>query len=483
MDPMDDEREDSHGYTEKVNDLLKDIRGGSVHMPVGGFKKVPSIESLSVVGGKVQSVWKVVLTGGPCGGKTTSLSVLADKLMSHGFKVYTVPENATMFSTAGAGFPVNSNQEHQLTWETSRMIVQMQMEDSYEAIARASSQPTVILCDRGVVDARAYMDDSTWERVMIEMGWDDSAFIDDRYDLVLHMVTTAIGAPRYYVNTVYRHETPEQAAALDRKIQAAWKGHKKNIQIDNSTGYDEKIQRVWDTLCSVVDITVPSNSVTFELSTEVVREDFSKHLPHLERVQTTLVFLQNTKPELQSFLRTRKQNNSFSFTLGRKLPERYTERHISQKEFLALLKLAHTQYNPIEFDKLLWMEQNQTGSYFYELSHHVSLHTSFCTLKIETSGTISTSLESLPEWLRPHITKDITNDPDWELFEMVKRISHKKCPRCKQPGERSEDGSNAVKCSCGCVWCFFCVTDCSGEAALHFDGEDSPCQEKHTLPE
>jgi len=39
--------------------------------------------------------YKVMLTGGPCGGKTTALKLLADACREKGFTVYQVPECAT----------------------------------------------------------------------------------------------------------------------------------------------------------------------------------------------------------------------------------------------------------------------------------------------------------------------------------------------------------------------------------------------------
>jgi hypothetical protein len=48
-----------------------------------------------------------------------------------------------------------------VTFETSLMQTQMNLEDSFAAIAQASGKPTVLLCDRGVMDAKAYLDDYT----------------------------------------------------------------------------------------------------------------------------------------------------------------------------------------------------------------------------------------------------------------------------------------------------------------------------------
>ena len=40
-------------------------------------------------------LWEFVLTGGPCAGKTTALSVIEQVLSKKGFKVIIVPETAT----------------------------------------------------------------------------------------------------------------------------------------------------------------------------------------------------------------------------------------------------------------------------------------------------------------------------------------------------------------------------------------------------
>ena len=43
---------------------------------------------------------RVVLTGGPCGGKTTCLSHLSDHLSRLGLRTYSVPEAATLLFTS-----------------------------------------------------------------------------------------------------------------------------------------------------------------------------------------------------------------------------------------------------------------------------------------------------------------------------------------------------------------------------------------------
>lgn len=49
-------------------------------------------------------VYKLVLTGGPCGGKTTGQERLATFFENLGWKVFTVPETATILLGGGVKF-------------------------------------------------------------------------------------------------------------------------------------------------------------------------------------------------------------------------------------------------------------------------------------------------------------------------------------------------------------------------------------------
>jgi tRNA uridine 5-carbamoylmethylation protein Kti12 len=47
-------------------------------------------------------ITRICLTGGPCAGKTTALSTLAEALTKQGFRVLQVPEAATLMMKGGA---------------------------------------------------------------------------------------------------------------------------------------------------------------------------------------------------------------------------------------------------------------------------------------------------------------------------------------------------------------------------------------------
>ena len=57
--------------------------------------------------------WRLVLTGGPCGGKTTAQNRLATFFESLGWRVFRVPECATILLNGGV--PESLVQTHHVT--------------------------------------------------------------------------------------------------------------------------------------------------------------------------------------------------------------------------------------------------------------------------------------------------------------------------------------------------------------------------------
>lgn len=61
--------------------------------------------------GKTPMVYKLVLTGGPCSGKTTGQTRLATFFENLGWKVFRVPETATILFSGGIRFAEMSKEE------------------------------------------------------------------------------------------------------------------------------------------------------------------------------------------------------------------------------------------------------------------------------------------------------------------------------------------------------------------------------------
>ena len=114
------------------------------------------------------NVYRIVLTGGPCAGKTTALARLSGFLSERGFRVFTVPEMATMLFVNGASIAdlVKHGDPAVMAFQRAVIDSQLAVEDAFGRVAAATGSPSVLLCDRGVLDGAAYMRRDLWKDLM-----------------------------------------------------------------------------------------------------------------------------------------------------------------------------------------------------------------------------------------------------------------------------------------------------------------------------
>lgn len=195
-------------------------------------------------------VFQIVLTGGPCGGKSSTMLHL-DKVLreDHGFDVYLCPEVPTLLLNAGCRYPGYFGDERELVqFEVSLVELQLQMELSMVQIAQSTGRPSVILYDRGLLDFAAYTPQEKWAQVMNHNQWicDGILHCATKYDLILHLETAARGAEHAFsrggVAATSKQEV-DDARELDRKLLACWRGHPHQRMIDNSTDFSGKLAR------------------------------------------------------------------------------------------------------------------------------------------------------------------------------------------------------------------------------------------------
>jgi transcriptional regulator with XRE-family HTH domain len=100
---------------------------------------------------------KIVITGGPCAGKSTAMSWVQNAFTQMGYTVLFVPETATELITGGvAPWTCGTNAEYQ----KCQLKLQIEKENIFEQAARTMAVDKIlIVCDRGVLDNKAYMDD------------------------------------------------------------------------------------------------------------------------------------------------------------------------------------------------------------------------------------------------------------------------------------------------------------------------------------
>ena len=170
---------------------------------------------------------RVVLTGGPGGGKTAVLELIRQSFCEH---VRVLPEAASIVFSGG--FPREDDEACRRAAQRAIYYVQRELENA--ALGHGAA---IILCDRGTIDGLAYWPgspDSLWQSV----GTTASEEIA-RYDAVIHLRTPSLELGYNHQNPV-RTESAEAALAIDAKIFQAWSTHSKRSVVESSADFLDK---------------------------------------------------------------------------------------------------------------------------------------------------------------------------------------------------------------------------------------------------
>ncbi len=183
----------------------------------------------------------IVLTGGPCGGKSSALPFLKTELEKCGWRVLTVGETATDLMQSGitpTGMKDWVDYQH---LNTDYMLFKHNLFFK-AAEMMPDDKPTVVLFDRGINDCLAYAENDLFKQSLAKYGL-TPIVARDRYGAVFHLTTAADGAEQFYTlkNNSSRTETPEQAIALDRKTLSCWMGHPHLRVISNRGDFQQKL--------------------------------------------------------------------------------------------------------------------------------------------------------------------------------------------------------------------------------------------------
>ena len=197
---------------------------------------------------------RIVLTGGPCAGKTTALVKIIEHFSSLGYKVFIIPEVPTLFSQAGMDY-LTDNYAFFYEGEKATLEMQIALEEKFTRIAETIEEPTIIVCDRGTMDISAYMKPAMWQDITSALST-DSERLRARYDAVLHLVSAADGAEQFYTTATNAERTEglELARELDKKVISAWSEHPRLRVINNHENFDTKINRVLQEISNVLEI-------------------------------------------------------------------------------------------------------------------------------------------------------------------------------------------------------------------------------------
>ncbi len=189
-------------------------------------------------------------TGGPCAGKTTILSCIADRLMDYGYNPFMVPEAATLI--IGGNIKYGNPYLQKAIYRT-----QMHFFKTFNEAASHKDR-SVILHDRGVLDNLAYMDEEKFRTLILPQKLE--YLRDSQFKGIIHLQTAAIDAEKFYTlrNNTARSETLEEARGIDQRLLQAWNGHPKHVTIANKgIDFEQKKRMAVEATLSILGIPVP----------------------------------------------------------------------------------------------------------------------------------------------------------------------------------------------------------------------------------
>jgi CYTH domain-containing protein/predicted ATPase len=367
---------------------------------------------------------RVCLTGGPGAGKTEISSHLTQILEERGYKVFFVPETPTELILNGIK---PDNTLSIVDFQNFVLDKQLSKESLYNRLANYYNPDKIIIFyDRGILDAKAYIDDDTFSKMI--KGRDLTyADIYSHYDAVLHLVTAANGAEKFYQwndptkegtgNNAARSESPEQAREKDVKTLNAWVGHPHLRVFDNSTDFKGKIKRVVDEVFALLGEPVPKEIERKYLIKMPTTEEISQ-LGCISETNIIQTYLKQQSFRTERRVRqrgTKESGFTFYYTekteigLGTRIEK---EERISQSEYISYLTESDITLHQISKTRRCFIYDKR----YFELDIY-PFDNNYAILEIEVND-INEQF-SLPPFT---VVKEVTSDNRFKNHSLAKTL-------------------------------------------------------------
>lgn len=366
----------------------------------------------------MNTVFRIVLTGGPGAGKTTSLAHIQDRLENLGFKVFIVPEAATLLLNGGFRIIRDNFREH-IHFQVSLLTMQVTNEDLFfkaaERFAAREGKSCVVICDRGVLDAKGFMTETEWDAVLDATGSTTSQLRDKRYDAVIHLESAAVSAPQFYTraNNAARQEDVGEAALFDARVQSAWIGAPRFRIIRSRENFADKMKELDNVITQIVGVPLSVETERRFLVKEV--KSIPVQFQRFHVVQDYLV----SNSENTERVRRRSQDGVHTYTHTVKHPRVNgqcieEERKIDALEYDTLLARKDPARNTIDKHRTCFLHE---GKYF-ELDEYNKPDHNLVILEVELDSIDDKVI--LPDFIE--VEKEITNDDEnYSNYSLAKK--------------------------------------------------------------
>jgi CYTH domain-containing protein len=275
----------------------------------------------------------------------------------------------------------------------------------------------LIVCDRGMLDNKAYMKEAEFRSLLQDMGTNETEARDE-YDAVFHLVTAAKGKEEVYTlaNNAARTETIEQAREKDDQIIAAWTGHPQFRIIDNSTEFEEKLERLLKEISSFLGEPEP-----YEIERKYLIQypDIKKleSMSNCSKVNITKTYLK-CEDGKERRIRARGNDGEYIYYLTEKtqispMKRVEIERKLTQDEYLKYLMEADTKLHTIKKTRYCLTENSK----YYEIDIYPEWDKQ-AIIEIELND--ENEKVEIPDYIK--VIKEVTEDENYRNYNMSSKM-------------------------------------------------------------
>ena len=191
---------------------------------------------------------KILITGGACAGKTTSLKIIKKFLEEKGYKVLVVEEVPTMLINKGITSQKIGRMQFQELIIKTQIINEREYNDKYK-----NEDKTIVIFDGSPIDCLKFITRKELDDIIknYDITYDD---IIGNYDGIIFLQTIAKKYPELYSNENNKARLTDVEGAIKRndKILKKYKKYDKTYVINNYKNFDKKEEKIIDSISKII---------------------------------------------------------------------------------------------------------------------------------------------------------------------------------------------------------------------------------------
>ena len=359
----------------------------------------------------MKTIKKIVFTGGPCSGKTTFMSRAEEIFGERGYRVIIDNESATDLISGGIS-PATLGM-----YEFQKYVVSLQLAKEkicLQAAEEIEGDKVLMLIDRALLDNESYVGHDAYCKILedFDINYDE---INSRYDMVVHLVTSAKGKEEAYSfsTNASRYETIDQARSMDDTALEAWKNHPNRVVVGNETDFEVKMRKAIQSIFEYLGDEKPVEKFKkylVEIDENVLES--LKNETNFSHVHIVQHYLNSTVGN-ERRIRKRERNGStlYYYTEAKVITtnERIKkDRIISERQYFEYMPEADSKLKPIDKERY---------SFIYD-GHFFKLDVFRFD---QTKGLLSLQLPEeeikLPSYIK--VIKEVTDNSDYKNYNLA----------------------------------------------------------------